>query len=62
MGTVLNATFANAQRAEITRRLRAYYAPVFAMSVPSSLNALIERRLALEICTPGEQVADGSSS
>jgi PAS domain S-box-containing protein len=38
-----------AQRAEITRRLRAYYALVFAIPVPNSLNALIERR-ALETC------------
>ncbi len=51
-----------AQRAEITRRLRAYYASIFAMPVPNSLNALIERRSALETCAPGGHAADGSSS
>jgi hypothetical protein len=34
-------------RAEITRRLRVYYASL-AMPVPSSLTALIDRRVALE--------------
>jgi PAS domain S-box-containing protein len=49
------------QRAEITRRLRAYYVSIFAIPVPNSLNALIERRSALEIGAPGEHAADGSS-
>jgi hypothetical protein len=51
-----------AQRAEITRRLRAYYAWIFAIPLPNSLNDLIERRSALETCSPGEHAADGSSS
>jgi hypothetical protein len=36
------------ERAEITRRLRAYYASILAMPVPNSLTALIERRVAFE--------------
>jgi PAS domain S-box-containing protein len=51
-----------AQRAEITRRLRAYYASIFAIPVPNSLNALIERRSTLETCAPGEHAAGGSLS
>jgi hypothetical protein len=35
-------------RAEITRRLRVYYASLLAMPVPNSLTALIDRRVALE--------------
>jgi PAS domain S-box-containing protein len=51
-----------ADRAEITRRLRAYYAGIFAIPLPNSLNDLIERRSALETCAPGEHAADGSPS
>jgi hypothetical protein len=36
------------ERAEITRRLRAYYASILAMPVPNSLTTLIERRVALK--------------
>ena len=35
-------------RAEIARRLRAYYASILAMPVPDNLNALFDRRVALE--------------
>jgi hypothetical protein len=51
-----------AQRAEITRRLRAYYASIFAIPMPNSLNALIERRSTLETCAPGEHAAGGPPS
>ena len=44
-----------AQRAEITRRLHAYYAWIFAMPVPNSLNDLIERRSALETCASSDR-------
>src|SRR5258708_19800094 len=43
---------ARAQRAEITRPLRAYYASTFAMPLPNSLNSLLERHPPLHTCTP----------
>src|SRR5260370_37372517 len=48
-----------AQRAKVTRRLRAYYASIFAIPVPNSLNSFIDERTALEIGAPGVHPADG---